>query len=362
MSHSLKVLALTRYSGLAASSRLRTLQFSPSLASDGIRVDAYPLLSKRYLDKLYRGHGHALIPAFGDYIARLTNRFRFSGYDAWWIEKELFPWLPFACERLWSAWSPPWIVDYDDAIFHNYDLHRSSVARWVLGDKIDRVMRHARLVVAGNDYLADRARLAGAREIAILPTAIELARYAVAPAITDDRPFTIGWIGSPTSAKYLELLKPVLTSMVNPQGAQSVRMVLIGSGKVEWPHIPVEVRPWSESTEVADIKSCDVGVMPLPDDPWERGKCGYKLIQYMACGLPVVASPVGVNREIVQVGVNGFLAETEAEWVAALDTLRRDHDLRRRMGAAGRRMVEERYCVEVMAPRLAQLLRSAAGR
>jgi hypothetical protein len=121
------------------------------------------------------------------------------------------------------------------------------------------------------------------------------------------------------------------------------------------------VQLWSEDSEVAMIQSMDIGIMPLTDSPWARGKCGYKLIQYMACGLPVVASPVGVNADIVEHGVNGFLATTEDEWRQALTTLLRDPDLRRRMGAAGRRKVETDYSLQVWGPRVAAIFHEIAG-
>jgi glycosyltransferase involved in cell wall biosynthesis len=121
----------------------------------------------------------------------------------------------------------------------------------------------------------------------------------------------------------------------------------------------VETRSWSEETEVKEIQGFDVGIMPLPDEPWERGKCGYKIIQYMACGKPTVASPVGVNQHIIAEGVDGFLAATPVQWVQALRTLRHDHGLRGRMGKAARRKVEREYSLQVTAPRLASLLRSA---
>jgi glycosyltransferase involved in cell wall biosynthesis len=133
---------------------------------------------------------------------------------------------------------------------------------------------------------------------------------------------------------------------------------LIGSGNVIFPDVRVEILPWSEETEVALLQTCDVGIMPLPDEPWTRGKCGFKMIQYMACGLPVVASPVGVNKEIVEHGVNGFLAVTNDEWLTALSTLRDNPELRRKMGAAGRRKVEEKYCLQVTAPQYVKLLQS----
>jgi glycosyltransferase involved in cell wall biosynthesis len=122
------------------------------------------------------------------------------------------------------------------------------------------------------------------------------------------------------------------------------------------------VQAWDEDTEARDIAAFDVGVAPLADGPWERGKCGFKIIQYMAAGRPVVASAVGANRSIVQHGITGFLASTDAEWTAALRTLEGDRDLRRRMGDAGRRLVEERYSIQANVPALAACLQEAAGR
>jgi glycosyltransferase involved in cell wall biosynthesis len=217
-------------------------------------------------------------------------------------------------------------------------------------------MRHARCVVAGNEYLADYARRAGAKRVAILPTVVDTDRY---PAATRERrgPFTIGWIGSPFSSRYLELIAPALADVCSQGRA---RVVLVGAPLAVLASVPREVLPWSEATEVNDIQAFDVGVMPVVDEPWARGKCGLKLIQYMACGLPVVASPVGVNREIVEPGVNGFLASTHEEWINALTTLRDQPTLAAELGRAGRRKVEEKYSLRAAAPALASILRQAA--
>src|SRR5205807_2806167 len=137
------------------------------------------------------------------------------------------------------------------------------------------------------------------------------------------------------------------------------RFVVVGAREAALDGVPAEFRPWSEATEVEDILRFDVGIMPLPDQPWERGKCGYKLIQYMACARPVIASPVGANSEIVEHGVNGFLATTDEDWRSALDMLHAAPELRARLGAAGRRKVETAYSTRVTAPRLADLLKSA---
>jgi glycosyltransferase involved in cell wall biosynthesis len=136
---------------------------------------------------------------------------------------------------------------------------------------------------------------------------------------------------------------------------------LVGSGKVNLSGVSADIREWSESSEVQSVQSFSVGIMPLQDDPWSRGKCGYKLIQYMACGLPVVASPVGVNQEIVEHGVSGYLATSEAEWLSALRQLRSQPQLCEEFGQVGRKRVEKAYSLETAAPRLADLLNSAAN-
>ena len=350
-----RVLLLSRYGRLAASSRVRSYQYLPYLRELGVVVESKPLLSDRYIERLYRGRPRNPAPILAGYIRRLWNLATSSRFDLLWIEYELFPWLPAWFELLLSRLGVPYVVDYDDAIFHRYDSHRNPLVRRLLGRKIDQVMRQARLVIAGSDYLAEHARRAGAARVERVPTVVDLNRYHVTtPA--EDRTYTVGWIGSPLTAPYLQKVRDALTDVCSDG---RVRVRLIGSGPISLDHIAVETRPWSESTEVAELQRFDVGIMPLPDEAWERGKCGYKLIQYMACGLPVIASPVGACRQIVEHGMNGFLAYTSSEWIVALRTLQ-DPALRARLGAAGRTKVEQAYCLQVTAPRLASLLRSIA--
>jgi glycosyltransferase involved in cell wall biosynthesis len=275
-----------------------------------------------------------------------------------WIESELFPYLPAWGEALLAAFGIPYVVDYDDAIFHRYDLHPHGLVRTLLRDKVDAVMRRATLVLVGNAYLAERARRAGARRVECLPTVVDMERYGTAAHNTKGM-FTIGWIGAPVTAPYLMLVQSVLAEVCQHGDG---RVVIVGAQHVQLAGVPVETHAWSEETEVKEIQSFDVGIMPLPDEPWERGKCGYKIIQYMACGKPAVASPVGVNQRIIADGVDGFLAATPDQWSCALRTLRDDHGLRARMGKAAQRKVEREYSLQVTAPRLAALLRSASER
>jgi glycosyltransferase involved in cell wall biosynthesis len=348
------LLFLTRYTRAGASSRYRFYQYIPALEEAGFNVTVAPLFDDAYLADQYRGRGRRLLHYARALRSRVAAIQELGRFDLAVIEKELIPYSPALAEsRLLRG---RYVVDYDDAIFHQYDDHPNPLVRRLLADKIAKVMRHARLVIAGNAYLGGYARRAGAPRVELLPTVVDLERFGAPRARRrGGRPFTIGWIGSPHTARYLEPLAPALARVC--AGGRG-RVVLIGAGELRLADVPVEVLPWSEATEVRDIRGFDVGIMPLKDTPWERGKCGFKLIQYMGCGLPVVASPVGVNTEIVDVS-SGILATSEEDWVHALEALRDDPELRNRLGAVGRAKVEAHYCLRVAAPRMVSLLRSS---
>lgn len=353
----MKILVLSRYSRLGASSRLRTLQYLPAFSQAGWRVEIAPLFDDAYLSALYSGRQRAVrLPGY--YGNRLRHLLARPKADIVWIEKEILPWLPWWIERSILPSGVPLITDYDDAIFHRYDMSRNALVRGVLGQKIDRVMAASTLVMAGNAYLADRAHEAGARHVEIVPTVLDTQAYTIGSTALRGGKTVIGWIGSPSTwTEYAAPMMPLLSSVASTEAAM-IRAVGAANGVVG--SDTLGILPWAEATEVAAIQSMDIGIMPLDDSPWARGKCGYKLIQYMACGLPVVASPVGVNADIVEHGVNGFLATTEQEWRDALTTLLRDPALRQRMGAAGRRKVEAEYSLAVWGPRVAALFRDVA--
>lgn len=354
----MKVLSLTRYNRLGASSRLRSLQYFPWLQQAGIEIEHAPLFDDEYLQRLYARQptGAWQRQALLRRCRRLLQ-VRRGQYDLLWLEKELLPWLPWLIESALLPRGIPLLVDYDDAIFHNYDQHRLPLVRRLLGHKIDQLMQRADLVVGGSPYLCERAVAAGARRVEYLPTVVDLQRYPVQQAQAEARPLRVGWMGTPVTARFLQPVLPVLQQLTRQH---AVELLVVG-GQIEAPGLPVSTLPWSEDTEAASIGQMDIGIMPLHDSPWERGKCGYKLIQYMACGLPVVASPVGVNRELVTDGVNGFCASTPEQWLSALDRLLGDAALRARCGAAARRRVEERYCLQRTAPQLLTWMKELAG-
>jgi len=353
-----KILLFSRYSHLGASSRLRMLQYLPYFRENGIEVKVHHLLDDRYLKTLYDKKKRVLNTIFLAYLGRLFQLLKSKQYDLLWIEKELFPMLPAWFEQLIRFLGIPYVVDYDDAVFHNYDLHPNKWVRKILGMKIDRVMKNSSLVVAGNDYLATRARRAGATQVEIFPTVIDINRYQLAQKESDFF-FTVGWIGSLSTAEYL---LDIRSALVEIGKRDKTMLCIVGAKDVEIQGITTQEKIWTEKTEVNDISSFDIGIMPLRNNSWDRGKCGYKLIQYMACGKPVVASPVGVNNQIVEHGVNGFLAETELEWIEALRTLRDNPELRAKMGAAARKKVIEKYTIQKISPELLSQMRQVKNK
>ncbi|MCG2787994.1 MAG: glycosyltransferase family 4 protein [Anaerolineae bacterium] len=349
----MNLLALPRYQRLGPSSRVRFYQYFPALRERGFVIENAPFFSDEYVRRLYAKQPVRRWEVFSAYLQRLVTILRARDFDLLWLEKEFLPWMPAWVETMLAR--QPYVVDYDDAVFHRYDQHSSALVRRVLGRKIDRVMQNATLVVAGNEYLKERALAAGAKRVEILPSVVDSDLYASAPARASG--FTVGWIGSPVTAPYLDVARPALEMLTNGGQAQ---VSLIGAGDaIKWENANVHILPWREESEIQNIQRFDVGIMPLLDEPFERGKCGYKLIQYMACGLPVIASPVGVNRQIVEHGVTGFLVKSQDEWLQALAFLRDNPGRRCEMGQAGRKKMEAEYSLQSTAPKLAALLRSA---
>lgn len=355
----MKVLLLSRYDGLGASSRLRFFQYLPFLFEQGIMVDSHPLFSHEYLQSYYRTGHKSYTEVIQAYLKRLHTCTLLNNYDLIWLEKELFPWGPAIFEQLIHLRKVPYIVDYDDAIHHNYDQHSAWPVRLVLRNKLNELVSRASAITVGNDYLARWACGQGASHVEIVPTVVDLNRYAKRSFYGNNTEFRIGWIGSPATAKYIWLVRDTFIRLAQ---TTPIRLVVVGANLHEDFGVPMECHEWKEETEVSILSTLDAGIMPLPDSPWERGKCGYKLIQYMASGLPIIASPVGVNKEIVEHGVNGFLAANLDEWGDALRTLQSDPMLRESFGCAGRKKVENKYCIQETAPRVAELLINISNR
>lgn len=353
----MKILLLTKYSRLGASSRLRALQYIPYLEDKGYNITVEPLFDDVYLEILYSSKTRTFNRIAFLYLKRILSLRNAKNYDVLWIEKELLPYMPPILERLLNIFNIPYIVDYDDAIFHNYDLSDNIVIRHFLSKKIDIVMKNAKCVTAGSSYLIERAKIAHAKKTKWIPTVIDLERYKIiAPTPNKNYNKTIGWIGSPYTQKYLLQIKEALNAL---NKKHSINLLLVGATDSivqEFPDIAVTVVPWSENTETDYIRKMDIGIMPLSNTPWELGKCGYKLIQYMACGIPFVASSIGENVNIQRNSNGGYLALTQQEWIDCLDLLLTSASKRDTVGKAGRHAVESIYSLQAQLDELTKVL------
>lgn len=351
----IRVLALPKYGSEAASTRQRLLQYAPHLAAHGISIEAHSLLDNRYVAAIAAGRGVPRAMLASAYARRLGLLLTRRDFDLLWVHYELFPYLPGMFERFAALAGKPLVYDFDDAIFHMYDGFRNRALDWLLRDKLVPLLSRADAVVAGNAYLADYARRHCAATT-VIPTVVDTDRYV--PTARGDSAPVIGWIGSPSTWAGVAPMASMLTALAREHGG-TVRVVGAGPGASGIDGL-VAV-PWQEATEIAEVQRIAIGIMPVPDAPFMRGKCGYKLIQYMACGLPVVCSPVGVNAQIVTHGVNGLHARTEREWHDAIELLLCDPALAARMGTEGRRRAVEHYSLSAQAPRLESVLKRAVA-
>jgi glycosyltransferase involved in cell wall biosynthesis len=334
----MRILFLPKYGPQGASSRYRIWQYAPLFERAGHEVEVQPLLDDGYLGELYKTGRRGWRWLATGYGRRMLNAFRVRRFDAVICEQEVCPFLPAFIELFFQRLSPRFFVDYDDAAYANY-------SRWPMFQrKIPQIMAVAETVVVGNNHLADYARQF-ARRVCVIPTVVDLPRYPDQSHVEASETIRVVWVGTPLTTGYLKPLIPVMERLQSDHPRLSFRFIGAAGGFLR-NGLRAGIVAWSEQTETDLLSECDIGIMPLPDTEFTRGKCGLKLIQYMACGLPVVASPVGVNREIVEEGKNGYLASSGDEWFAKLDKLIRDPALRRVLGKAGRAKVVAGYTLE----------------
>ena len=354
-----RVLALSPIPEEGAGCRFRIAQYVPRLREAGFDVTIRAFYTPAFFRFVYR-HGHyarKLTMFLGLVVRRLTQLLELGRYDLVFLYREAIPIGPPLVEWIVAARGIPIVYDFDDAIF----LPAVSDANKAISflkypGRVAQILRRSRQVVVGNEFLAAYARTRNAA-VTVIPTAVDTTRFVPrdAPPHEDpSRELVVGWIGSPTTFPYLQQLAEVLRTVA---ARRPFTLKVSGAGTpVTFPGLKVLEVPWSLADEVNLFNTCDIGVYPLTDDEWAKGKCGFKAIQFMACGVPVVVAAVGVNREIVSDGENGFLAATPAEWMEKLERLLTDPALRARFAAAGRRTIEARYSLDVTAPRLAGVL------
>ena len=296
------------------------------------------------------GHALDLRPLPRSWVGRLTLGRDLTTADAVLVQRKLLPPLAVALlhrrvRRL--------LFDFDDAVWLRDSYSAKGFDDPRRARRFRATVRAADLVIAGNDTLAAAARRwTSPDHVAVVPTCVDVAKYLPQPRPAG--PVRLVWVGSSSTLRGLERFAPTLSAI--GRAVPGVRLKLICDRFLDIPDLPVERCPWAEAAEPAEIAAADVGIGWVPDDPWSRGKCGLKVLQYHAAGLPVVANPVGVQAEIVRDGATGFLATTTEEWVNAVRQLAADPALRARLGAEGRAQAEARYSVAAGAARLVAAL------
>ncbi|MGC2423713.1 MAG: glycosyltransferase family 4 protein [Nitrospirota bacterium] len=289
-----------------------------------------------YQEMCARGHKCLYLPVPSGAIGRLRLYLKIAGSDIVILHRKLLK--PFEIAIL-SRICRNILYDFDDAVM--YAEKRCSRPGDKSLRKFRKVVASADAVVAGNSFLAEEARKAG-KEPVILSTPVDTAKYS--PGDKKAEEVKIGWIGMEGNLFYLKALAPVFQNLARKFSYVSLSVVCSDFPDIEG--IKINKRIWSTENELEFLREMDIGLMPLTDDIWSRGKCGFKILQYFSVGVPAVASPVGINCEIIKDGVNGFLAGNPDEWEARLAELIADASLRKKMGAEGRKTVAERYSRE----------------
>lgn len=342
--------------------RYRIYQFLPYFEKNGVECIVTTLLRSSDYEVIYEpGHTAkkmvAVLAGFGRRVRALSGLRRVS--VAVIYRQPIFLW-PGLIESFLARAVVPYIFDFDDAIYLFAANSVNPLASLLRPPgSVRRTIAGSACTVVGNRILADYARQFS-KNVVIIPTCIDTDRFRPlrnGGSRTDSK-LIIGWIGSHSTAPYLRHLDDAFRELARKYTNFKVRVV---GGEYRLPDVPVECKPWSLDTELSDLQEFDVGIMPLANDPWTQAKCGLKILQYMAVGVPVVASPVGVNAEIIQDGENGFLAANARLWVDRLSQLIQDPVLRARLGMAGRRTVEASYSTSAAARRYLDLIRANAN-
>lgn len=328
----MKVLFIVPYPTEGPSNRFRVEQYLPYLKERGIIYSVRPFYNSSIYKVLYK-KGYYVRKAlflFLFMLRRIRDVFDAIAYDVIFIHREAYPFSGYVLEWLFRAFGKKLIYDFDDSIF----LKKPK--------KLKKIISMSDYVIAGNEFLKNYASQYN-KNVFVLPTCIDTQVYRPKLKMANDDKIVIGWIGTTFTSIYLDLLKNVYATLANRFKNLEFRVV---GGYPQNLNLSVTYKEWSLESEVSDLQEFDIGVMPLFDDDWARGKCGFKIIQYMAIGIPTVASRVGMNIEIIKDGKDGFLVSDKEEWINKLSLLIENKKLREDMGKLGREKVENLYSIE----------------
>jgi glycosyltransferase involved in cell wall biosynthesis len=316
-----------------AASRYRVLQYLPYLKSDGVEaaVSLYPRTLKENI---------RFFNSLPQYDIVFLQRKRFNQPRLGWLRKR--------AKRV--------VYDFDDSVMYRNSKAKDPISQ-TRKKRFIQMIEASDYVIAGNEFLKNEVQRINPN-VEVIPTSIDQERYGLKDYSARKETVTLGWIGDHGSIHYLENMRPIFEK-IGERYAQS-ELKIVCDIFFDCEKIRVVKKPWKSEDEVTDLQSFDIGLMPLVDDPWSWGKCGLKIIQYQGVGVPVVCTPVGVNRDLVEDGANGFWATTPQEWEEKISILIEDSLLREKMGKEGRRRVLEKWTVQSCAPRLVSVLKEVA--
>lgn len=333
--------------GRSPSQRYRYEQYIPFLEKNGFEFTFSPIINEKD-DKIFYGKGKIFLKgliALKSIFIRIKDWMRFNDFEIIFIQREaLFLGSTFFERKAFKSKAKV-IFDFDDSIWL-MDTSPENVKYEFLKnpEKTKTNIKNAHLVVAGNGYLADYAKQFNTNTI-VIPTSVDCEIHKPIPQLRGSEKVVIGWSGSVSTIKHFESFTPTLIKLREKFG-NTIKFKLMGDLNYINADLLLKGDPWSAETEVNELNKIDIGLMPLPQDEWAKGKCGLKGLTYMACGVATVMSPVGVNKEIIINGQNGFLANTEEEWLSYLSQLIEDQSLRGKLGEEGRKTVLEKYSVD----------------
>ena len=326
--------------------RFRCEHFIPILQQNGYEI-TYSNLLTAWDDKYFYQPKCYAIKAFifcKAFLRRCFDVLRARKYDCIFIYREAFMIGTTLFERGLAKSGKPIIFDFDDSIWISDISEGNKNLSWMKrSSKTDEIIALSKLVIVGNQYLADHAKLFN-NNVEIIPTTIDT-NYHKPTEKQAKETVCIGWTGSETTIRHFKLIIPVLKRIKEKYG-DKVSFIQISNVTSECPEIGLETVVWNAQDEIAQLQRIDIGIMPLPDDAWAKGKCGFKGLQYMALEIPTIMAPVGVNTEIIDDGKHGFFATTDDEWFAVLCKLIDDADLRKNIGEEGRKTIVARYSID----------------
>jgi glycosyltransferase involved in cell wall biosynthesis len=340
--------------------RFRIEQWEPILAKSGVEITYSPFETNELKSILHHpGHILAKVKAVTQEMNRRRSELgAIDNFDLVYLFRDAALMGPPWFERKIARSGVPIVFDFDDAIFVSYKSPSNGYLSYLkFPSKTAEICRLSTHIMAGNEFLAEYSREFN-QNVTIVPTTIDTEKYLPKQQNTGSDNITIGWSGSFSTIQHLDTVRDVLQELAK---TEQFRLRVIGTPEYEIAGVDVEAMQWRADTEVDDLSQIDIGIMPLPDDNWSKGKCGLKALQYMALGIPTVCSPVGVNSTIIKDGVNGCLAGDAADWIEKIKQLIHNPELRQEMGRAGRETVEKEYSAKAVAPRVLEIFQTAAA-